>query len=234
MAELSTDYLGGLGLSGYGTTSATTGTGSKSSSANSEDLGQEDFLNLMITQLTNQDPTNPVDNEAFVAQMAQFSTLTGIQELTTSFEGLSKTLLQGQTLEAAALVGKDVLIPSSTAELSEGQGVSGAVDLSATAGQVKVDIYGAGGELVRTLDLGTLSAGLQEFEWDGFLDDGTAAPAGTYEFSVTAQTEGATEALTTLLDGQVKSVSVDSSSGGLMLNVQGMGTIGFSSVQRVG
>lgn len=226
MAELSTDYLSGLGLTAYSPTSTTQG---------NNELGQEDFLRLLTTQLTTQDPTNPVENEEFVAQMAQFSTLTGIQELSTSFETLSQTLLQGQTLEAAGLVGRDVLIPASTIELAEGQALSGAVDLSASASQVKVDIYGSSGELVRTLDLGSASAGLQEFEWDGLLDDGTSAPAGRYEVRVTAQVDGATEALTTLLDGQVKSVSVDSANDeGLMLNVQGIGAVSFANVQRVG
>lgn len=224
MAELSTDYLSGLGLTAYSPTSTTQG---------NNELGQEDFLRLLTTQLTTQDPTNPVENEDFVAQMAQFSTLTGIEELTSSFESLSQTLLQGQALEAATLVGKNVLVPSSKIELSEGRGASGAVELATSTTQARVDIYDAGGQLVRTLDLGALSAGLQEFEWDGTLDDGSAAPAGSYEFKVTAQTNGATEALTTYLNGQVKSVSAESTGSGLMLDIQGIGNATFSDVLRV-
>ena len=224
MAELSTDYLSGLGLTAYSPTSTTQG---------NNELGQEDFLRLLTTQLTTQDPTNPVENEDFVAQMAQFSTLTGIEELTSSFESLSQTLLQGQALEAASLVGKSVLIPSSKMELSEGQGASGAVELSASTTQAKVDVYDGSGQLVRSLDLGALSAGLQEFEWDGTLEDGSAAPAGSYEFKVTAQLNGATEALTTDLNGQVTSVSADSAGAGLMLSVQGIGSVTFSDVLRV-
>ncbi|NVZ10858.1 flagellar hook assembly protein FlgD [Allochromatium humboldtianum] len=224
MAELSTDYLSGLGLTAYSPTSTTQG---------NNELGQEDFLRLLTTQLTTQDPTNPVENEDFVAQMAQFSTLTGIEELTSSFESLSQTLLQGQALEAASLVGKSVLIPSSKMELSEGQGASGAVELSASTTQAKVDVYDGSGQLVRSLDLGALSAGLQEFEWDGTLEDGSAAPAGSYEFKVTAQLNGATEALTTYLNGQVTSVSADSAGAGLMLSVQGIGSVTFSDVLRV-
>lgn len=231
MTELTTDYLSGLGLSGYGMTSSTTGSSNKSSNG---ELGQSDFLKLMITQVTNQDPTNPVQNEDFVAQMAQFSTLTGIQELNSSFATLSQTLLQGQTLEAASLVGKDVLIPAGSAELSEGQGLSGAVDLSASSTGVTVKIQNASGQLVRTLDLGSQGAGLIDFEWDGLLDNGSPAPAGAYSFSIDAQSNGKTEALSPLLDGQVKSVSMDNTTGALMLNVQGLGSVGFSSVKRVG
>lgn len=225
MTELSADYLSGLGLTPYSTGSTTTG---------DSELGQEDFLELMITQLTYQDPTNPVANEDFVAQMAQFSTLTGIEELTSSFESLSQTLLQGQALDAAALVGKNVLVPASEIELSEGQGASGAVELSTSASQVRVDIYDATGQVVRTLDLGSLDSGIQEFEWDGTLADGSVAPAGTYEFKVTAQVNGVTEELTTYLNGQVKSVTAESSITGLILDVQGLGDVTFSNVLRVG
>jgi flagellar basal-body rod modification protein FlgD len=235
MTALTTDYLSSLGLTGYNTTTSASETSSTDSATGSNnELGQSDFLKLMITQLTNQDPTNPVENEDFASQMAQFSTLTGIEELTSSFEKLSQTLLQGQTVEAATLVGQGVLVPASTAELSEGQGTSGAVDLTASASQVSVNIQDTSGQLVRTLNLGTQSAGLIDFEWDGLLENGSAAPAGTYSFNVAAQRSGQTEALETLLDGQVKSVSLDSGTGALMLNVQGVGSVGFSSVKRVG
>jgi flagellar basal-body rod modification protein FlgD len=126
-----------------------------------------------------------------------------------------------------------VLVPSSKMELSEGQGASGAVELSASTTQARVDIYDGSGQVVPSLDLGALSAGLQEFEWDGTLEDGSAAPAGSYEFKVTAQLNGATEALTTYLNGQVKSVSAESAGAGLMLNVQGIGNVTFSDVLRV-
>jgi len=225
MTSVSSDYYTGLGLSAY-SSNATTATGNS-------DLGQEDFLRLMITQLSNQDPTDPLKNEDFVTQMAQFSTLTGSQELTTSFESLSQTLLQGQALEAAALVGKNVLIPASKMELSEGQGAKGAMDLPTEATQVKVDIYDSKGELIRTLDLEDVEAGIQEFEWDGKLADGSPAPAGAYEFKISAQVNNSTTALTTYLNGQVKSVSAENASTGLMLDVQGIGSISFSSVLRV-
>lgn len=236
MTELTTEYLSSLGLTGYGIGSSSgTAKADLTAKGSKDELGQSDFLNLMITQLTNQDPTNPVDNEQFVAQMAQFSTLTGIQELNSSFATLSQTLLQGQTLEAASLVGKEVLTPASSIALSEeGQGVSGAVDLDASANQVTVDIQNASGQLVRSLDLGAQSAGLIDFAWDGLLEDGTAAPAGTYSFSINATRNGETEALETLLEGQVKSVSMDSGKGGVQLDIQGVGSIGFSSIKRVG
>ncbi|MGQ9659965.1 MAG: flagellar hook assembly protein FlgD [Thermochromatium sp.] len=225
MTELSADSLAALGLTLYSPNTNTTNS--------KKELGQEDFLRLLTTQLKTQDPTNPVKNEDFVAQMAQFSTLAGIKNLTSSFESLSQTLLQGQTLDAATLVGKNVLVPANKMQLSEGQGVSGALDLSTSASQVRVDIYDASGRLVQSLDLGTLSAGLQDFEWDGTLSDGSVAPAGSYEFRITAQINGTTQALTGYLNGQVKSVSANTNGSGLMLNVQGIGQVSFSDVLRV-
>lgn len=233
MSGLTTDYLSKLGLSGYDTVSSS-GSSAAPASKGDKELGQADFLNLMIAQLANQDPSNPVQNEDFVAQMAQFSTLTGIQELSGSFKSLSQSLLQGQTLEAASLVGQDVLVPASSVELSSGQGASGAVDLSTSTSRVEVEIYGANGALVRTLDLGSASAGLQDFEWDGLQADGSVAPAGRYEFRITAEGDGSATALTTLLDGRVKSVSMDSGTEDLRLDIQGMGSMNFASVKRVG
>ncbi|QIK37979.1 flagellar hook assembly protein FlgD [Caldichromatium japonicum] len=227
MTELSSDYLKSLGLTAYGSGSTT------GSTKKSDELGQEDFLKLMITQLTYQDPTNPVKNEDFVAQMAQFSAVTGIQELKSSFESLSQTMLQGQALNAATLVGKKVLVPASKIELGEGQGVSGAIDLKDSANRVKIEIYDANGQLVQTLDLGSLNAGIQDFTWDGKLANGSTAPAGIYEFKVSAQVNGKTQALSANLYGQVRSVSAESSATGLMLDVQGIGSVSFSDVLRV-
>ena len=224
MTELTSDYISGLGLSSYGTTTTET---------SDNELGQGDFLTLLVTQLNNQDPTDPVKNEDFVAQLAQFSTVSGIEELNSSFSELSQTLSQNQTLQAATLVGNNVLVPADTAELSEGQGIHGGFSLDSSATQVKVEIYSASGEVVRTLDLQSLSAGLQEFDWDGLTEDGSAAPAGSYQFSVTGQVDGATQSFSTYLSGEVQSVSLDSNGEGLMLNVLGIGEMSFSNVYRI-
>lgn len=230
MTEVSSDYLSSLGLTPYSASASTsTTTGSAST-----DLGQDEFLNLMITQMTNQDPTDPVENTDFIAQMAQFSSLTGIQELTSSFETLSQSLLQGQALQAAALVGGNVLVPSGSAELEEGEGIGGAISLESSAQDVTVNIYDAGGQLVRALDLGTLSSGLQDFSWDGAAEDGEAAPAGTYTFEVTGNSGGETKAFVPLLEGEVQNVFTDSVNGGLVLNLKEIGNVLFSDVFRIG
>jgi len=159
--------------------------------------------------------------------------VTGIENLSKSFDTLALSVSQGQALQAAGLVGNNVLVPASSAELAEGQGISGGVDLSTSAERVTVNITDANGQAVRTLDLGAQSAGLAEFSWDGLTDAGTPAPAGTYKFSIDAQIGGTNQAQTTLLDGQVSGVSYDSVTGGLMLDVAAIGDVSFSDVYRI-
>lgn len=227
MTETTSDILSSLGLKTYGTQS------SSSTSETSGQLQQSDFLKLMTTQLTNQDPMEPMDNGEFLSQMAQFSTVTGIEQLASSFETLSLSVTQGQALQAAALVGKSVLVPASSATLAEGQGISGGVDLADAATGVTVRVTDASGQVVRTMDLGAQNAGLGSFSWDGLTDDGTPAPAGTYAFSIEAEIGGTTEAQTVLLDGQVSGVSYDSTTGGLMLDIATIGDVSFSDVYRI-
>ncbi|EXJ16905.1 flagellar hook assembly protein FlgD [Imhoffiella purpurea] len=227
MTEVTNDYLSSLGLRPYDPTPAKPKTGDR-------ELGQEEFLNLMITQMTNQDPMSPMENTDFIAQMAQFSSLTGIQELTTAFETLSQSLLQGQALQAASLVGRDVLIPSETADLEEGEGINGAIMLDSSALDVTVSIKDSAGQLVRTLDLGTLSAGVQDFAWDGYTEDGELAPEGTYSFEIVGQVDGASNAYVPLLQGEVQSVFTDSVDGSLILNLKELGNVKFSDVFRIG
>ncbi len=226
MANVSAEAYTGIGLTTYSPTTAV--------KENKESLGQADFLKLMTTQLTNQDPLAPMENGEFLGQMAQFSTVTGIESLTKEFSALSLSLNQSQALQAAVLVSKNVLAPAQSATLSEGEGINGAVDLPSSTQGVTVSITDASGQLIRNVDLGRLSAGLQEFSWDGLNNSGNPAPAGAYTFQITGQVDGKTEAFETLLNGQIKNVAYDSTSGGLKLNVKGLGNISFADVYRIG
>ncbi|HVT36879.1 MAG TPA: flagellar hook capping FlgD N-terminal domain-containing protein, partial [Nevskiaceae bacterium] len=131
-----------------------------SSKTASQTLDQADFLKLMTTQLQYQDPMKPLDNAEFVSQMAQFSTVSGIQ-----------------SLQAASLVGRDVLVPASSGYLADGGVLAGGAQVSAS-GDVTVQIRDASGAVVRNLDLGTQPSGLATFVWDGKGDDGSTLPAG--------------------------------------------------------
>lgn len=206
------------------------GLGLKSSTTKKDQLGQQDFLKLLTTQLTNQDPTKPLDSTQFLGQIAQFSTVSGIQDLQKSFDALSSSLGSSQSLQAASLVGHGVLYPSSTGYLDAKGGLSGGVDLP-SAGQLVVEITDAGGQVVRRLDYGTKAAGTAYFNWDGTDGSGATLPPGSYGMRASLIQNGSAQALSTLAAGMVESVSVGSS--GLNLNLSGLGPVAFSDVRQI-
>jgi flagellar basal-body rod modification protein FlgD len=213
----------------------TTGTGSSSSAtAAPGTLGGTDFLTLMLAQLQNQDPTSPVDSNTFLTQLAQLSEVQGITSLNTNFSALSTSLTSNQALQASSLLGHQALVNSSTATLAAGATVSGAVNVPQNTSQVTLSITDSSGALVSQVNLGAQSAGLANFSWNGTAGNGSQAPAGTY--TLTAQYAGATSggtAATTLVNGTVESVSMGAGSTGLTLNVSGVGSVPFSSVQQI-
>lgn len=213
----------------------TTGTGSTSANnAAAGTLGGTDFLTLMLAQLKNQDPTSPVDSNTFLTQLAQLSEVQGITSLNTNFSALSNSLTSNQALQASSLLGHQALVNSSTATLAAGATVSGAVNVPQTTSQVTLSITNSSGALVSQINLGAQPPGLANFSWNGIMGSGAPAPAGTY--TLTAQYAGATSgstAATTLINGTVESVSMGAGSTGLTLNVSGVGSVPFSSVQQI-
>ncbi len=156
-------------------------------------LGQEDFLRLMTAQLQYQDPFNPTDNGQMVAQMAQFSSLSGITEMTSTLKTLAARMGGSGTSDAVSWIGKAVLTDSPTATADAKGNVTGAVELDADAARVSLQIRDADGAVARTVSLGAQPAGVIDYQWDGKTDDGQAAGAGPYTISVTAaDTKGAT------------------------------------------
>jgi flagellar basal-body rod modification protein FlgD len=201
-------------------------------SGKKSELGQADFLKLMTTQLQNQDPFAPMDNGEFLAQIAQFSTVDGIQKLQDSFEKLSQSLVSNQALQASGLVGRSVLAPTGIAALGEDGGVKGVVEVPASSNEVQVTIHAASGETIRRLPLGSQPAGNARFQWDGIKDDGTRALPGTYFIAASGQYEGRQVALDTLLASEVESVTLGGG-GGLLLDLRGVGLIDFTEVRQI-
>jgi flagellar basal-body rod modification protein FlgD len=227
-----------LPTTGTGTptgSATTTGTGSTpANNAAAGTLGGTDFLTLMLAQLQNQDPTSPVDSNTFLTQLAQLSEVQGITSLNTNFSALSSSLTSNQALQASSLLGHQALVNSSTATLAAGATVSGAVNVPQTTSQVTLSITDSSGALVSQINMGAQPAGLANFAWNGTTGSGSQAPAGTY--TLTAQYAGATSsstAATTLVNGTVESVSMGAGSSGLTLNVSGVGSVPFSSVQQI-
>ena len=195
-------------------------------------LGQEDFLKLMTTQLQNQDPFAPMENGEFLGQIAQFSAVTGIQDLQASFEKLSQSLVSNQALQASGLVGRSVLAPTGIAALGQDGGVKGVVEVPASSNDVRVTIHAASGETIRSLALGSQPSGNAQFQWDGLKDDGTRALPGSYFVAASGQFEGRQVGLDTLLASEVESVTLGGD-GGLLLDLRGVGPIDFKNVRQI-
>jgi flagellar basal-body rod modification protein FlgD len=223
MSAIDTDVLAGLGLAGQD---------SKPAKDNGR-LGQEDFMKLMITQLQNQDPLKPMENGEFLSQIAQFGTVSGIEELQQSFTDFSQSIQSGQALQAASLVDRAVVVPADTITLNPELGQWGSVNLPASATDVTISVHDQAGALVRQIPLGPQSAGDVEFAWDGLTESGELAQPGTYEFRAQATGAARTESLEVLLASRVNSVSIDNNDG-LTLHVQGLGEVDFSQVRRIG
>jgi len=229
----------GTGGTGGTATSGATGTNSSSgassaTAANGVTLGGTDFLTLMLAQLKNQDPTSPVDSNEFLSQLASLSEVQGITQLNTSFTALSNSLVSSQALQASSLLGHQALVASSTATLATaGAALSGAVSVPQTSSQVVLNISNSSGVLVQSLNLGAQPAGLANFSWNGQMANGSAAPAGTYTLSAQAAGVSGGTAVSTLVNGTVDSVTMGSGSTGLTLNIAGLGSVPFSSVQQI-
>ncbi len=175
---------------------------------NTSDLGQEDFLKLMVTQFRNQDPLKPMENGEFLGQLAQFSTVSGIGEMNSAVMSLAESIQASQALQAAGMVGKTVLVDNGTARLDAGGVVAGAVDVPQRAQSVNLRIVDAAGQVVRELSLGPRDTGLADFEWDGLTSSGGQALPGEYRISAQVDIGGATLAVPTLMSSRVASISL--------------------------
>ncbi|MGB5338813.1 MAG: flagellar hook capping FlgD N-terminal domain-containing protein, partial [Gammaproteobacteria bacterium] len=135
--------------------------------ADRNELGQDDFLTLMTAQMKNQDPMKPLENGEFLGQLAQFGTVTGLEELKAEIQKLAGSLTSDQSLQAAGMLGREVLVPGATGVLTEEGEIRGAVELPNSVANLKISIYDQAGQLVRNMDLGVQPAGLADFSWDG-------------------------------------------------------------------
>lgn len=198
-----------------------------------DQLGQEDFLKLMMTQLQHQDPLKPMENGEFVTQMAQFSSASGIQALQKSFATLADSLSSNQALAAGGLVGRQVVVPSSIGGLGGTGPLNGLVDLPFSTNSVQLGVYDTAGQLVRQIDLGAQSAGPVRFSWDGLSDQGERVAGGRYQLKATARIDGKDQQVDTWVAGSVASVNLNNADKSLTLNIPNMGSFDFSKVKQI-
>jgi flagellar basal-body rod modification protein FlgD len=191
---------------------------------------QDRFLKLLVTQMKNQDPLNPLDNAQVTTQLAQINTVSGIEKLNTTVSGLSTSLLANQSVQGAAMIGRQVYATGSYLNLADGK-ATGAVSLTQPADRVYVSIADQAGTIIRRIELGSAGTGVSGFEWDGKTDVGTAAPAGQYVFQVVAASGTKAIPAEPVTLGKVDGVSLTSS--GMKLNLQGGGSVGMSDVKQI-
>lgn len=239
MAIVSNDLLSAMN----GTSSSSSTTNSSSLDNNSPDAIQNRFLTLLIAQMKNQDPSNPMDNSQLTTQMAQLSTVSGISQLNNSLSTLMSNLNSSQALSTANMIGHSVLAPGNSIQLTSDttKDASGTettsqkavfgVNLSGTASSVVVTIKDSTGAVVHTTDLGTQAAGVVPVIWDGSNDTGGKVADGNYTFTVSASNNGTAVSASTLSFGTVSSVST--ASDGVKLNVTNVGTIKPTDVVQI-
>jgi flagellar basal-body rod modification protein FlgD len=191
---------------------------------------QDRFLKLLVTQMKNQDPLNPLDNAQVTSQLAQINTVSGIEKLNTTVQGLSSSLLATQSVQSASMIGRQVYATGSYLNLADGKAV-GAVNLTQPADRIYVSIADTAGTVVRRIELGSANTGMSGFEWDGKTDAGTTAAAGQYVFQVTAARGNTAIPAEPVTLGKVDGVSLSSS--GMRLNLQGGGSIGMADVKQI-
>ncbi|ANJ95373.1 flagellar hook assembly protein FlgD [Serratia plymuthica] len=203
-------------------------TGVNAKSNTGQDL-QNNFLTLLVAQLKNQDPTNPMQNNELTTQLAQINTVQGIEKLNTTLGSISGQINSNQSLQATALIGHGVMVPGSNILVGSKDGKVSTtpfgLELERAADTVTATITDATGKAVRTIDIGGLTAGVHSFTWDGSLTDGTTAPDGAYTVAINAKGNGEQLVARSLHFGMVNGVIRGSDGTKLDLGLAGSATL---------
>lgn len=188
-------------------TSASSALGAPAVSAGSGSDSEQRFLKLLVTQLNNQDPLNPLDNAQLTSQLAQMSTVSGIEKLNSAFAAMLAQTGASQVLQSASMIGRTVLVPGAELVPKSGAEVPFAFEIPQSADSVKVTITNAAGDTVRSFDLGALPQGVKTLSWDGLSDTGAPVPDGAYMVNGVARSGDINVPVTALAYAGVVSVS---------------------------
>jgi len=208
-----------------GSSSAVTSSLTGGSTVSDATAAQDRFLKLLVAQLNNQDPMNPMDNAQMTSQMAQINTVTGINKLNETMSNMVSQLLSTQILQSASMVGHNVLMAGNTLNISNGV-AAGAVDLGASADTVTVEIQSPGGQVLDTFNLGAKDAGRHEFTWDA-----TSYQGQSVKLAVKASIGGKSVPATPMTVDTIESVSNDS--GTLKLNLKNGSSVSYADVAAI-
>lgn len=202
---------------------------------NNDKLTQEDFFSLLTEQLAMQDPTKPVDNDQMIAQMTSFTMADSLAQLNSKFDTFAESMNSNQALQASSLIGQSVLVPGNSAMMyEEGGGVSGTIIAEESVKDLQITVVNERGETVRVMPVGNQDAGNIAFGWDGTDQNGNKLPAGNYTIQANGEIDGEKTDIPTAVHRHVQSVSLASSSQGIILNLYGDESIKLDSVLEVG
>ena len=198
------------------------------------DLDRNAFLRLFTTQLQNQNPLDPMKNEAFVAQLAQFSSLEATTRMSDSLDQFVSTQSSEKIMRGASLIGKNVFASGATVRQEGGRSVSGYVDLDQMADNVRLSVLDANtGQIVNAMDLGPQVTGEVGFDWNGGNFDGEAAPAGDYIFQAEVLNGDSTRGVPVYGQTRVQGVSFNDESGQVLVEISDGRTLALSDVTRI-
>jgi flagellar basal-body rod modification protein FlgD len=214
------------------------------SDGNSSKELQDNFLTLLIAQMKNQDPTNPMDNSQLTSQLAQINTLAGIERLNTTLGMVSGQIDDSLSVNASNMIGKGVMVPGNkilvaTSEQEASEAGKETIttpfgfELVRDADSVVITIQDDKGNVVREVDLGAIPAGVSSFTWDGMLSDGTVAPDGSYTFSVNASCDGKKVSSTSLSYSVVYGVINSKVNNKVLLDLGILGSISIDEVRQI-
>ncbi len=222
LSNLSINRLNGAGAAG-----------SEQSAKKPNELGQSAFLELMIAQLKHQDPMSPQENGEFISQLAQFSSVEGIQSLNSSMAEIAGNFRSSQALQASSLVGRQVQVPGSVSTLGSTGAMGGAVELPKSTGDLRVRIFKQGDSTpLAEIKMGSQAAGEVPFSWDGLDGNGVRVPPGIYTIEATAMQDGKSTKLPTTVNANVNSVTVGANNS-MTLNVANVGPVALSDIRKI-
>ncbi|SPA55413.1 flagellar hook assembly protein (plasmid) [Cupriavidus taiwanensis] len=202
----------------------------KSGSASASEL-QNNFLTMLVTQMNNQDPLNPMDNAQLTSQLAQISTVSGMQTMNATLSQLLGQVSASRAMDSAALIGRTVMVPGKQVSVEGGVPGKIGVDLPSTADAVTVDVLDKDGNVVRTIDMKGQTAGVHNIAWDGKNNAGVAVADGDYTFKVSATANGTSVKPVALVYGKVESISGDAS--GVLVDLGDGQTANVDDVRRI-
>jgi len=196
-------------------------------------LTQADFFALLTKELSNQDPTKPVDNNEMISQMTAFSTTDGVQKLNDKFTSFSSSMTSSQALQASSLVGRSVLVEDNIFGMNEGEQVKGKIVTDVPASNVNIYVENIAGEVIQTVPVGKIAEGGSTFVWDGQTAKGEAAAAGAYRFRVAGLVDGQASELQAMTFRKVDSVTLAGANGSILLNLNGGSSMALADVVEV-